>query len=57
MHEMLHAKDINWADLEPRWKNGAFLIKGALGDWDLMENYEVTRNRDIIELLLKPQKD
>lgn len=27
MHNMLHAKGINWADLEPRQKNGTF-IKG-----------------------------
>lgn len=26
MHEMLHSIGINWADLEPRWKNGTCLL-------------------------------
>lgn len=25
IHEMLHTKDINWADLHPKWKNGTTL--------------------------------
>jgi tRNA(His) 5'-end guanylyltransferase len=25
LHEMLHKKEVNWADLEHRWKNGRFI--------------------------------
>jgi tRNA(His) 5'-end guanylyltransferase len=27
MHEMLHQKNVNWADLPDKWKNGRFLSK------------------------------
>jgi hypothetical protein len=56
MHDLLHTKGINWAHLEPHWKNGAFLIKGELGAWESMNNYDVTVNRMIIELLLEPKE-
>ena len=56
MHDLLQTKGINWAHLEPQWKNGAFLIKGELGAWESMNNYVVTANRQIIELLLEPKE-
>ena len=31
MHEMLHEKGINWADLPGKWKNGRFISKGNEG--------------------------
>lgn len=32
MHDMLHTIDINWADLENRWKNGLAVVKdGVVG--------------------------
>lgn len=27
MHEMLHKKGVNWADLDDKWKNGTLLLK------------------------------
>ena len=33
LHEMLHEKDINWADLEDRWKNGVLISKSSEGKW------------------------
>ena len=56
MHEMLYAKDINWAHLEPRWKNGVFLVKRESGAWETF-NFEVTDNRQVVESLLKPKKN
>lgn len=35
MHEMLHEKGVNWADLELRWKNGMFVFKGDTGGWNI----------------------
>ncbi len=29
MHEMLHQKGINWADLDTQWKNGTMVIKSS----------------------------
>ena len=31
MHEMLHKIDVNWADLDPLWKNGTLLYKNDKG--------------------------
>ena len=41
MHEMLHEKGINWADLEPKWKNGTFLFKDDR-DWKPLSNLILT---------------
>lgn len=40
MHEMLHQKDINWAKLEPKWKNGTFYVnkEDALNHKDIISN-------------------
>jgi len=27
MHEMLHVKNVNWANLDPVWKNGTLIVK------------------------------
>lgn len=32
MHDMLHKKDINWAKLENRWKNGTFIYRREEGE-------------------------
>lgn len=43
MHDMLHEKGINWADLEPKWKNGTFLFKdGRL--WCPLKNLILTKD-------------
>jgi tRNA(His) 5'-end guanylyltransferase len=36
MHEMLHEKEINWTNLEDRWKNGVFIDKYPIlnGKWN-----------------------
>ena len=33
MHDMLHSKEVNWADLDGRWKNGT-LVRRNYGDGD-----------------------
>jgi tRNA(His) 5'-end guanylyltransferase len=43
MHEMLHEKGINWADLEPRWKNGTFIFRDK-SKWKALTNLVLTRD-------------
>jgi tRNA(His) 5'-end guanylyltransferase len=46
MHEMLYEKDVNWADLEPRCKNGTFMFRDKTivdgkvidSEWDTLDN-------------------
>ena len=51
VHDMLHTKGINWAKLEPKWKNGMFLYKQDR-DWLVNSNEIFTENRDSIERYL-----
>jgi hypothetical protein len=52
MHEMLYQKDINWADLEPKWKNGTFMFKDQTkvdgkvvgSKWESLDNLILTRD-------------
>jgi len=37
MHEMLHEKNVNWADLEGKWKNGSFMFRD-MREWKVLEN-------------------
>jgi tRNA(His) 5'-end guanylyltransferase len=54
MHEMLHAKNMNWAKLPLSWKNGIFIRK-ADGEW--RESCPIFKsNRDLIENLLIAQE-
>ncbi len=54
MHEMLHGKEINWADLENKWKNGSF-IKKEDKEWGVIIPCPIfTKNREIIEDLMIP---
>ena len=54
LHQMLHDKGVNWADLQPRWKNGTF-IKKEEGVW--VDSHPVfTLCRYIIEDLLIPSE-
>ncbi len=55
MHEMMHKVDRNWDDLSPRWKNGVFVLKG-FGGWGIVDDYEVTADRTIIERYLEPEE-
>lgn len=43
MHEMLHWKEVNWADLDDAWKNGTFLFKWESG-WERLDNLILTRD-------------
>jgi len=55
MHEMIHAKGLNWADLDDRWKNGSFIYSN--GNLCLEHNITFIKCRDIIEGLLIPEED
>lgn len=43
MHEMLHEKNVNWADLPPKWKNGTFMFKHNR-DWKALSNLILTQD-------------
>ena len=57
MHEMLHEKGINWANVAPQFKNGGFLSKYNTESWFV--NYEAvfTKHRNLIEDLLIPEEE
>ncbi len=52
MHEMLHTKGVNWADLDDMWKNGTFIYKGETTPWIFNESVIFTKNREMIEKYL-----
>lgn len=53
MHEMLYEKGVNWADLEPVWKNGSYIYKNGEG---LKVDHSIifTKNREIVEQFNEP---
>jgi len=51
LHELLHTKGINWADLDPIWKNGEFIYRGTEGISSRPDTV-FTENREIIEELI-----
>lgn len=53
MHEMLHEKNINWANLDDRWKNGTFIYK-LTEAWQNTDAVIFTQNRMWIEQYLIP---
>jgi len=53
MHEMIYQKGDNWADLEPKWKNGVFLYKSD-GGWGRAEDQIFSKNRQLVEQFLEP---
>ena len=53
MHEMLHAKGVNWAELEPVWKNGSFITRDDDSIWYSTDNVIFKDNREIVERNLK----
>ena len=59
MHEMLHFIGINWAELEPRWRNGTVVYKEANedGGWYHTSNIRFTQQRDFIESYLIPKEE
>lgn len=63
MHEMLHKKGVNWAELPDRWKNGVFIGRKVCSSND-RESFLVweacpifTKNRQIIEQYLVPSEE
>jgi len=56
MHEMLHEKGVNWAELEPRWKNGVFLSKEERA-FVGMEDVVLTSDRNVVEKHLVPKEE
>ena len=59
MHEMLHDKGVNWADLEPRWKRGWFISKSWQENERLTSDFApiFMEDREIIERYLIPVLD
>jgi len=57
MHEMLHTKGINWADLPDHLKNGIFIeYKDEM--WQIAKPCPIfTQERDVIEKLLIPVEE
>jgi len=54
MHEMLYQKNINWADLPNRFKNGFTYIKTDEIGWNCRDNLIFTKEREAINNLLIP---
>ncbi len=52
MHEMLHQKDINWAELLDRFKNGVFVFKTQEAGIATRDNAIFTEDRFIVEMFL-----
>ena len=51
IHEMLHNKGVNWADLPRKWKNGWFIYK-LKDTWHSDPASIFTENRNVIEQYL-----
>jgi len=71
MHEMLHEKGVNWADLPDKWKNGSLIVKESIlvdpnqdivasnmrSEWKRKDPCPIFKNdRDAIEKLLIPEE-
>ncbi|KKN15477.1 hypothetical protein LCGC14_0985720, partial [marine sediment metagenome] len=56
IHEMLHQKEVNWADLEPVWKNGVF-ISLENEKWETKSDIIFTQDRYAVEQYLEPIED
>ena len=55
MHDMLYEKNINWADLPERWKNGTFIVKPGQG-WKPYTDIIFKDNRIYVEQFLVDPK-
>jgi len=55
MHDMLHEKGINWADLESIWKNGRFVL--AYEGWQSIPAPIFTETRNQIECYLTQKEE
>jgi tRNA(His) 5'-end guanylyltransferase len=58
MHEMLHKKGVNWANLANRWKNGAAIKLGyPTAGWVIWDDLIFSKQREIVETLLVPKEE
>ncbi|KKM78057.1 hypothetical protein LCGC14_1363740 [marine sediment metagenome] len=57
IHEMLYQKGMNWADLEPVWKNGVFIWLDEGEGWQTTPDIVFTRMRYAVERCLEPIED
>ena len=48
MHNMLYYKNVNWNNLDPKWKNGAFFTKSD-GEIIKMEDFIFSKKRELID--------
>jgi tRNA(His) 5'-end guanylyltransferase len=55
MHDMLHEKGINWADLDERWKNGVFVYRGGNNGWSISPAPMFKDKRTTIEQYLSKE--
>jgi len=56
MNDMLHHIGVNWAELNPRCKNGTFFYKDLQG-WLAESTFIFTKDRDAIENCLESEPD
>jgi len=54
MHEMLHEKEVNWADLDSVWKNGIFLFAANGEGWKANPGIIFTKDRQALEQYIVP---
>lgn len=54
MHDMLHSISINWADIEPRWRNGVIVYRDPSEEngWHQTDSVILTQDRNFIERYL-----
>lgn len=52
LHEMLHGIDVNWADLDPVWKNGVYLRKKPEGV-KRYTDFDFGQCREAVEMCLE----
>ncbi|MCK9596522.1 tRNA(His) guanylyltransferase Thg1 family protein [Candidatus Pacearchaeota archaeon] len=52
MHEMLHTKNINWTYLQPKWKNGVFIIKRQIEGWAVVDDINLKEKKNVFDRFL-----
>jgi len=58
MHEMLHQVDVNWADLDDRWKNGIFITNFLIDGWAIKPACPIfSKIPELINQLLEPTEE
>jgi len=57
MHEMLHEKGVNWANLAPVWKNGMFLFALNGEGWKTNPDIIFTKERQVLEQYMEPTEE